>query len=117
MRNVFDFTQPGELAGQRSVTTVPTQALFLMNANVLKQRALDLAQRTTTVAGDDARLDTLWLTVLNRPITAAERTDSVAFLAEVRNLNSGIESNSRELRAWAELCHALLASNEFLVRL
>ena len=37
VRNVFDFTQPGELAGQRSVTTVPTQALFLMNAKVLKQ--------------------------------------------------------------------------------
>jgi hypothetical protein len=117
VRNVFDFTQPGELAGQRSVTTVPTQALFLMNAKVLKQRALDLARRTTTVAGDDARLDTLWLSVLNRPITAAERADSVAFLDEVRNLSSGIESTSRELRAWAELCHALLASNEFLVRL
>jgi len=117
VRNVFDFTQPGEFAGQRSVTTVPTQALFLMNAKVLKQRALDLAQRTTTVACDDARLDTLWLSVLNRPITAAERADAVAFLAEVRNLNSGIESNSRELRAWAELCHSLLASNEFLVRL
>ena len=117
VRNVFDFTQPGEFAGQRSVTTVPTQALFLMNAKVLKQRAFDLARRTTTVAGVDARLDTLWLFVLNRPITAEERTESVAFLAEVRNLNSGIESNSRELSAWAELCHALLASNEFLVRL
>ena len=34
VRNVFDFTQPGEFAGQRSVTTVPTQALFLMNAEV-----------------------------------------------------------------------------------
>ena len=88
-----------------------------MNAKVLKQAALDLAQRTTTVAGVDARLDALWLFVLNRPITAEERTESVAFLAEVRDLNPGIESNSRELRAWTELCHALLASNEFLVRL
>ena len=33
VRNVFDFTQPGEFAGQRPVTTVPTQALFLMNAS------------------------------------------------------------------------------------
>ncbi|MFO0889918.1 MAG: hypothetical protein U0790_12360 [Isosphaeraceae bacterium] len=37
VRNVFDFTQPGEIAGQR-VTTVPTQALFLMNARFLKHR-------------------------------------------------------------------------------
>ena len=44
VRNVFDFTQPGEFAGQRAVTTVPTQALFLMNARFLKQRALELAR-------------------------------------------------------------------------
>ncbi|MFI5457619.1 MAG: PSD1 and planctomycete cytochrome C domain-containing protein [Isosphaerales bacterium] len=115
--NVFDFTQPGEFAGQRSVTTVPTQALFLMNAKFLKRRALELARRTTAVSGDRARLDGLWLRVLNRPINAAERADSAAFLAEVRDLDPGVASASRELRAWAELCHALLASNEFLVRL
>ena len=59
----------------------------------------------------------LWLRVLNRPITAAERADSAAFLAEIRNLDPEADPASRELRAWAELCHALLASNEFLVRL
>ncbi len=117
VRNVFDFTQPGELAGQRSVTTVPTQALFLLNSSFLKQRALELARRTTAVSGDLARLDDLWLRVLNRPITAAERADSAAFLAEIRKLDPGVAPESRELRAWAELCHALLASNEFLVRL
>jgi len=117
VRNVFDFTQPGEFAGQRFVTTVPTQALFLMNAKFLKRRALELARRTTAVSGDDARLDGLWLRVLNRPINAAERADSAAFLAEVRNLGAGAAVASPELRAWAELCHALLASNEFLVLL
>jgi hypothetical protein len=119
VRNLFDFTQPGQFAGQRPVTTVPTQALFLLNATVLKRRALELARRTTAVSGsgDDVRLDDLWLRVLNRRITAAERADSAAFLAEVRNLDPGVARESRELRAWAELCHALLASNEFLVRL
>jgi hypothetical protein len=117
VRNVFDFTQPGEFAGQRFVTTVPTQALFLMNAQFLKRRAIELARRATAVSGDDLRLDGLWLRVLNRPITAAERADSTAFLAEVRNLDQGSDPATRELRAWAELCHALLASNEFLVRL
>ena len=118
LRNVFDFTQPGEFAGQRIVTTVPTQALFLMNAEFLKRRALELARQTVAVSGDDARLDDLWLRVLNRPITAAERADSTAFLAEVRNLDARARDPARrELRAWAELCHALLASNEFLVRL
>jgi len=116
VRNVFDFTQPGEFAGQRPVTSVPTQALFLMNARILKRRALELARRTTAVAGADARLDGLWLRALNRPITAAERTDSAAFLVEMRTVDPRGDPASRELRAWAELCHALLASNEFLVR-
>jgi hypothetical protein len=117
VRNVFDFTQPGEIAGQRSMTTVPTQALFLMNARFVKRRALELAQRITAVSGDDSRLDALWLRVLNRPITAAERSDSAAFLAEIRSLDQQVALASRELHAWAELCHALLASNEFLLRL
>jgi hypothetical protein len=69
------------------------------------------------VAGDDARLEALWLSVLNRPVTAAERAECLAFLAEVRTMSPGTEAASRELRAWAELCHALLASNEFLVYL
>ena len=59
----------------------------------------------------------LWLRVLNRPITAAERADCVAFLAEVQKLGSAADTVTSEFRAWSELCHALLASNEFLVRL
>jgi hypothetical protein len=117
VRNVFDFTQPGEFAGQRVVTNVPTQSLFLMNAKFLKRRALELAQRTMAIAGDESRLETLWLRVLNRPITVAERAESAAFLTKIRNLDPRGDLASRERRAWAELCHALLASNEFLVRL
>jgi hypothetical protein len=117
VRNVFDFTQPGEVAGKRAVTTVPTQALFLLNARFLKQRASELAQKTMAIASESARLDDLWLRVLNRPITAVERAESATFLAEVRDLDRRAAPASRELRAWAELCHALLASNEFLVRL
>jgi hypothetical protein len=117
VRNVFDFTQPGEFAGRRAVTTVPTQALYLMNSSDLKQRALALARRVLADKDDGARLDRLWLRVLNRPITAEERAESAAFVAGLRGLDSMAEPASRELGAWAELCHALLASNEFLVRL
>jgi hypothetical protein len=117
VRNVFDFTQPGEFAGRRIVTTVPTQALYLMNSGDLKQRAFALARRVLAEKDDGARPDRLWLRVLNRPITAEERAESAAFVAGLRGLNSTAEPASRELSAWAELCHALLASNEFLVRL
>ena len=106
LRNVFDFTQPAEFAGQRAVTAVPTQALFLMNSPVVKQHAKDLAQRIEKdAAKTDARLDRLWLLVFNRPITAEEKHDAQRFLTDAGD------------DGWIELCHALLASNEFLMRL
>jgi hypothetical protein len=117
VRNVFDFTLPGELAGQRAVTTVPTQALFLTNAQVLKKQALELARRTTRLATTDTRLDYLWLLALNRPIMAVERAEAVAFLGEVRSLNTAVDAASQEIHAWSELSQAVLTSNEFLVRL
>lgn len=106
LRNVFDFTQPAEFSGQRSITAVPTQALFLMNSPVVKKHAVALAQRMEKEQTETApRLDLLWLCTLNRPITAEEKQDAAAFLSEAGD------------NGWNELCHALLASNEFLMRL
>lgn len=106
LRNVFDFPQPSEFTGQRAVTAVPTQALFLMNSPVVKEHAAALASRLEKEAENEAaRLELLWLTLLNRPITDEERQETAAFLADAGD------------EAWTELCHALLASNEFLMRL
>ncbi len=105
LRNVFDFPQPSQFAGRRSTTAVPTQALFLMNSPVVKKHATALARRVVEVsAHKKERLAFLWLTLLNRPITELEQQESIEFL------NSGGENG------WAELCHALLASTEFLMR-
>ena len=106
LRNVFDFPQPSQLTGQRAITAVPTQALFLMNSPVVKEQAAVLATRIQEEAGDDTRrLEVLWLTLLNRPITPPEQIETAAFLTA--------ESDTR----WIELCRALLASNEFLMRM
>ncbi|MEX2287850.1 MAG: PSD1 and planctomycete cytochrome C domain-containing protein, partial [Planctomycetaceae bacterium] len=119
VRNVFDFTQPAEISGRRATTTVPTQALFLMNSRMLKSRARDLAERT--LAGSQAESDqlaTLWLAAINRPITADEQAESSTFLAALRQQlshESQEPPDELERRAWSELCHALLASNEFLI--
>ncbi len=106
LRNVFDFPQPSQFAGQRATTAVPTQALFLMNGTVVKERAAAVAERLTKSSEKESeRLDQLWLTLLNRPLSPSERSEAEAFV-----LAAGDE-------AWIELCHALLASNEFLMRL
>jgi hypothetical protein len=106
LRNVFDFLQPAEFAGQRATTAVPTQALFLLNSAEVKQYAAALAARVTAGATDaQTRLELLWLRALNRPITPAEQHDALAFCAQ-----GGDD-------VWVELCHALLAANEFLITL
>ncbi len=106
LRNVFDFTQPAQFAGQRPTTAVPTQALFLMNSPVMKQHALALSRRIMQEASDnESRLQVLWLRALNRPITGQEAQEAEVFLTD-----DGEDG-------WIELCHAVLASNEFLMRL
>ena len=114
LRDVFDFTQPAQMAGKRAETAVPTQALFLINGDMLRSRATELAKLLTRdITDPGARLDALWLRVLSRPITTAEREDALQFLDSLR----AATKDSADLGPWIELGHALLASNEFLLRM
>ena len=118
LRSFFDFVSPAQIAGQRSQTVVPTQSLFVMNNALFRQRAKTLAdQLIAATPQPEARLNQLWLRVFNRPITPAERDDALAFLTQ---LDATIETQApaaRESQRWQELCHSLLASNEFLFRI
>jgi hypothetical protein len=111
IRNVFDFVQPAICAGSRNTTSVPTQAMFLMNSTLVKDRAGDLAELLLKEPGDEAtHLEQLWLRALGRPILASENEDAHNFLHR-------IQAQGSDETAWRELCRAVLASNEFLIRL
>ena len=105
LRNVFDFADPSQFSGKRAVTAVPTQALFLMNSPEVKDHASAVVERTMSIEGEDRRLEVLWLILLNRPITESEKEETIRFVTAAGK------------NGWVELCHALLASNEFLMRL
>jgi len=110
LRDVFDFPQPAQLTGKRNETTVPTQSLYLLNADLIRQRAADLAGDLLKAGdSDEIRLGRLWMRVLNRPVTDGEREDAIAFLAEAR-------SGDDDLAAMTELARALFGTNEFLLR-
>jgi hypothetical protein len=121
--NFFDFAQPAQCSGQRAVTTVAPQALFLLNGPLLKQHAAGLADRILASAAPDdaARLARLYLVVLNRPITAAESREAIEFLTDVEHEVAATASTDGKTQprreAWARFCHVLMASNEFLFRL
>ena len=117
LRSFFDFVDPAQISGQRNQTVVPTQALFVMNNDLFRRRAKTLADRLVSESpqvGD--RLEQLWLRVVNRPITDEERAAATAFLLELDSTLSGQKPEDRESLKWLELCHSLLASNEFLFR-
>ena len=116
LRDVFDFTQPAQMAGRRPQTVVPTQALFLLNNGMVRSRAEGLAKSILSSPGETHdRLDALWLRVFNRPILAPERDEAAAFLERTRGDGGG--SAAIPQASWVELAHALIESNEFLFRL
>ncbi len=116
VRNFFDFVNPAQTSGQRPQTVVPTQALFLLNNDLLRKRSVSLAKHVTeTIRDQDTRIAAVWLRTLGRPITSEEREEAAAFLKSVGSaLNA---QGAAEFPAFTELCHVLLASNQFIFRL
>lgn len=116
IRAFFDFVNPAQIAGQRSQTVVPTQSLFVMNNELFRKRSRVLAARVLAESPDsEARLNYLWLVVFNRPITNSEYLEANEFLG---GINSPLNAKDKEpeLALWQELCHSLIASNEFIFR-
>ena len=119
LRAFFDFVDPAMTAGQRNQTIVPTQSLFLLSNDLFRKRAATLADKLLADEPNElARLESLWLRVFNRPITSTERDESLAFLGGVEPLITTVKGRpALESIKWRELCHSLLASNEFVFRL
>jgi len=118
LRSFFDFVNPAQIAGQRSQTVVPTQVLFVMNNDLFRARAKALADRLIVETPQvDARLEQLWLRVFGRPITDTERSAATTFLVDLDSAMTEANENASESLRWQELCHSLLASNEFIFRL
>ncbi len=104
----FDFASPDTSTAQRHVTTVPQQALFLMNAPFVVEQAKALAARpdVATRKTTDERIGHLYRLLYGRAPDADE-------LALGRQY---VESAPSEklLSPWEKYCQVLLLSNEFV---
>ncbi|GIT29568.1 MAG: hypothetical protein Ct9H300mP1_16140 [Planctomycetaceae bacterium] len=62
MLRLFDFAEPSIIVGRREVTTVPAQALFLLNSSFVIEQSDHMARRILAAADDPARCDrpTAW---------------------------------------------------------
>ena len=68
----FDFASPDAHTPQRYYTTVPQQALFLMNSPFAVEQARALAKRSEAAGTPDARVQQLYRTVFARPASKDE---------------------------------------------
>ncbi|MEZ5302334.1 MAG: DUF1553 domain-containing protein [Verrucomicrobiales bacterium] len=100
---IFNAANPDVATGQRPETTVPAQALYLMNADFAKNAAAQIAARASAeISADPA--NAIYRLVLGRPASDAEREDAQAF---ARSHPDG------EKAGWAALAQAVFASTEF----
>ncbi|MCW3098491.1 MAG: Protein of unknown function (DUF1553)/Protein of unknown function (DUF1549)/Planctomycete [Chthonomonadaceae bacterium] len=79
----FDFADPGAHAPQRNVTTVPQQALFLMNSPFVLQQVRGLLARpdVASKSSPTERVRALFRQVYGRAPNAPELARSLAFLS------------------------------------
>ncbi|MEI6714104.1 MAG: PSD1 and planctomycete cytochrome C domain-containing protein [Verrucomicrobiota bacterium] len=104
LRN-FDFANPDITTGQRFETTVPQQALFLMNNDLLFTRAKALTQLAEIQYAEagPARIHALFQRVHQRPPSSTELEACKALVAAFQN---------DPQKPWLALAQALLITNE-----
>ena len=108
MYATFDFPNPTQVKGQRDVTTVAPQALFLMNSEFAANCANDAARRLLAdpKLTHNERVQRIYLRLVGRPPDENEVSSSLDFL------NSLTGSDSEAFR-WSALIQALMISGEF----
>ena len=124
------FDPPDKLAScpKRTTTTVPTQALQLLNSPFVDRQAAIFADRVRNEAGRDPsrQIERTFLLSLSRPPGPAESLESLAFLRRqqsyhARHNQTLIEEgvDPAEIRpptkaALVDLCHAMFNLSEFV---
>jgi hypothetical protein len=105
----FDFPSPDASRAQRTQTTVPQQALYLMNSAFVIDQAKALAQRSAAVGQGDSvetenRIRRLYRYALSREPNDQEIDSAVSFVADETDSN---------VDPWVQLAQVLLLCNEF----
>jgi hypothetical protein len=111
---LFDAPSLVGSCGTRTVSTVPLQALALLNSEFTRRRAQALAGRLEREAGADPerRLAMAFLLAIGRQPTPQETAAARRFLAAQSRVYAGQKGETGP--AWADLCQMILASNAFL---
>lgn len=110
--SLFDGANPDFVSGQRTDTTVPTQALYLLNSEFLQDQAKVIGQLAAGQGGlPGTEVDWLYQTLLGRSPNPIERDRALGLIAD---LSGGSEEPKVLAEATGHLAHLILASTEFI---
>ncbi|MBX7166438.1 MAG: PSD1 and planctomycete cytochrome C domain-containing protein [Pirellulales bacterium] len=116
----FDFPKPDASIGLRPMSTVPGQALAMLNNEFVHHEARVWAERLLREPeGIAARIDRMFAEALARGPTAEERTALAQFVEQqlaARRDDSQPpgDDGTAEVRAWTAACHAVFNLAEFV---
>jgi hypothetical protein len=114
---LFDGPDTNSSTARRTATTVPTQALFLMNDPFVHEQSAAFGRRLLQSATTDAeRVTRAYEMALSRPPSRAEQDEALEFIRRYREQAqaAGIMESEREPQVWAGFARTLFARNEFL---
>ena len=119
---LFDAADPNNVTAVRNDTTVPPQAMFMLNHPFVREQALQFARSLhaepagLAAASDAERLRSAYARALNRAPSPVELADALAYLSRYAEQarRMGRPPADAALAAWQSYCQMLFCTNEFI---
>lgn len=107
---LFDAAEPSLVTGDRDVTNVPLQALYLMNSPFMQGRSVALAERVLREAsGTEERIRHAFVLCFNRLPDATEFALTLSYFKAAQKSSTPAD----EQKIFTSYCQSLLSTAEF----
>ncbi len=112
---LLDFPNAASPVGSRSTTTVPTQALLMMNHEFVREQAtliIDRLRNEVGLSSFENGIQALHKLILSRPPAEPQLQTARDFFKSYRSTLAEEEAGNLE-SLWIAYCHTLIMSNDF----
>lgn len=114
---IFDGADPSTSTPNRTTSTTPLQALYLLNDKFVHEQAASIAKRAITEDDDiDSRIKRLWLLLFGRLPEPEESALAEKFLSDgnAKFSSAGLDGEALDFESWQSLVRSLIRTNEFV---